>query len=653
MRFIISVLILFIQFSSVAQEVLSGLRMNPAVMYKALELGKTKDHSYLQDTTPVHIPFYDDFSSLTIYPSPSRWIDRYAYVNDDYPIYPIDLGVVTLDAINDSGSLYDTAVPGPQSYIADHLTSRFIRLDSIFTPVPRALLPSDSVYLSFYYQPQGRGQAPQTSDSLILQFMLKPSFDSITSTDSTIRVPEKWRRIWSSTGSSLDTFYIQNNVYFKRVMIPITDTIFFKHNFCFQFFNYESLSSAGQPSWQSNTGEWNIDDIYLNSGRSMNDTLHKEIRFLERAPSMLKKYTSMPYTQYCNDPTGEIIDSLNILITNRDTIDRNSTYHYSVTQPGGSFNQSYNYTFNLTTFYKYGFPFTIRPPVSFLFPISGSDSASFFIQHTIKDNSPGSTMGDTITGYQNFYDYYSYDDGTPEAGYGLKGTGAQMALRFTLNKSPDTLRAIRMFFNRTLSDANLQLFNLTVWNDNNGKPGDTIYSRQVSVALPDTMNQLVTYRLDNPVRLSGTFYIGTIQMTDDNLNIGFDTYNDAHNNLLYNAGGSWLSSSFPGALLLRPVIGKPLPLGIPLIQPATGHLSIYPNPNNTGSLSLSIPGIVDQDPSAISLNIRINNLMGQQVAESVYSKNIQLSELQDGIYFVLVTNNKTGYHYTAKLVITK
>src|ERR1035438_4509826 len=99
MRFIISVLILFIQFSSVAQEVLSGLRMNPAVMYKALELGKTKDHSYLQDTTPVHIPFYDDFSSLTIYPSPSRWIDRYAYVNDDYPIYPIDLGVVTLDAI--------------------------------------------------------------------------------------------------------------------------------------------------------------------------------------------------------------------------------------------------------------------------------------------------------------------------------------------------------------------------------------------------------------------------------------------------------------------------------------------------------------------------------------------------------------------------
>lgn len=653
MRFLTLLLVILLHFNSLAQEVLTGLRINPVVKSKALELSRLRNQPYLHDTTPILIPFYDDFSSMSIYPSPERWIDRYAYVNSDYPVYPIDIGVVTLDAINDSGNMYPIAIPGPEAYIADHLTSRYIRLDSVFTPVPHALRPSDSVYLSFYYQPQGRGMAPQVSDSLILQFLLKPAHDSIIPPDSTVIVPASWRRIWSSTGQSLDTFYIENHVYFKRVMIPITDSAFFKKNFCFQFYNYVSLASAGQPSWQSNTDQWNIDDVYLNAGRSMNDTLHKEIRFLERPPSMLKNYVSMPYSQYCNNPTNEIADSLNLLITNRDTIEHNSTYHYSVTQPGGSFNKTYSTTFNLTSFYKFAFPFTLRPPVSFLFPISGADSASFLMQHIIKDNAPGSTMGDTIEGYQNFYNYYAYDDGTPEAGYGLKGKGAKMAYRFTLNKSPDTLRAVRMFFNRTLTNANQQLFQLTVWNDNIGKPGDTIYSRIVNVALPDTIDQFVTYRLENPVRISGTFYVGTIQTTDDNLNIGFDTYDDAHDKLMYNVVGTWLTSSFPGALLLRPVIGKPLPVGIHNLQTTTGHLSLYPNPNNTGFITLSYPGSENQHPSANSMVITVDNLFGQPVFTSGYSKVIHLPDLPSGIYIVYAVNHADRTKWTGKLVISK
>jgi hypothetical protein len=653
MRVYIFLIVILIHFSSVGQEVLTGLQVNPVVKSKALELSKLKIQPWLQDTTPVQIPFYDDFSSTSIWPSPERWIDRYGYVNSDYPVYPVNLGVVTLDAINDSGNMYPVAVPGPQAFIADHLTSRYIRLDSVFTPVPRALQPSDSVYLSFYYQPQGRGLAPQASDSLILRFLLKPAYDSITPTDSIIKVPETWRRVWATTGSSLDTFYIRNHVYFKRVLIPITDTSFFRKNFCFQFFNYVTLASPGQPSWQSNTEEWNIDELYLDQGRTMHDTLRKEIRFLERAPSMLKKYVSMPYTQYCNNPTDEISDSLSVLITNRDTLDHNSTYNYTVTQSGGSFIKTYSTVFNLTSYYKYSFPFTLRPLVSFLFPISSADSASFSVEHVIHDNTALSTMGDTTTGYQNFYNYYAYDDGTPEAGYGLNGAGGQMAYRFSLNKSPDTLRAIRIFFNRTLSNANQQIFNLTVWNDNNGKPGDTIYSRLEIVDLPDTLNQFSTYRLEVPVRISGTFYIGTIQSTVDNLNIGFDTYNDAHNNLMYNVNGQWLTSSFPGAILVRPVIGKPLPVGIGKIPVQTGHLSLYPNPTATGIVTVSIPGMENQDQEAASLRIRINNLLGQPVFESSWSKVIQLNDVPAGIYCVVVTNHGTGKNWIGKLVIPK
>jgi hypothetical protein len=657
MRFLtlfLFILIILSYFSSPAQEVITGLKFNPVVHSKYMERSRQEAYSATADTTPVMIPFYDDFSSNSIYPSPLRWIDRDAYVNADYPVYPIDLGVATLDAINDSGSMYPGAVPGPQAFIADHLTSRYIRLDSLFTATPRAMRVSDSIYMSFWYQPQGRGLAPQTSDSLILEFLAEPEHDSITPSDSTVIIPDRWRRIWSSKGMSLDTFYIQNHVYFKRVMIPITDSAtFYRSNFRFQFYNYVSLASDGQPSWQSNTAQWNVDDIYLNSGRTMNDTIHKMIGFLERPPTMLKKYTAMPYTQYCNDPSNEVADSLYLLITNRDTVDHNSTYHYSVTQAGGSFTASYNTTFPLTSFYQFTFPYTLRPPVSFIFPISGADSARFLIQHTIKANTTGSTLGDTIEGYQNFYNYYSYDDGTPEAGYGLKGAGTKMASRFSLNKSPDTLRAVRIYFNRTLSNANLQAFFLTVWNDNDGTPGDTIYCRLVNVNLPDTFDQFATYHLEVPVRISGTFYVGTIQTTDDNLNIGFDTYNDAHDNLLYNAAGRWLTSSFPGAILLRPVIGKPLPVGIHSIPSSTGHVSVFPNPNNTGVLELSIPGSENKDQPASSMKVEINNLFGQKVFESRYSKLLQLPDLPAGLYIITVNGASSARNYTGKLVITK
>jgi hypothetical protein len=210
-----------------------------------------------------------------------------------------------------------------------------------------------------------------------------------------------------------------------------------------------------------------------------------------------------------------------------------------------------------------------------------------------------------------------------------------------------------MFFNRTLSNANQQFFYLTVWNDNNGKPGDTIYSRIENVKLPDTIDQLVTYHLEVPVRISGTFYVGTIQTTDDNLNIGFDMYNDAHENLMYNVTGDWLTSSFPGALLLRPVIGKPLPVGIHNIQTITGHLSLFPNPNNTGVITLSIPGMEDQNQQVNSLDIKVNNLFGQPVFESGYSKVIQLTDLPAGIYIIVVTNPGTGKNWTGKIIITK
>jgi hypothetical protein len=652
MRSIYLSFFLFISVALSAQEVVTGLQFNPVV--KAQYLKNQMLKSVVTDTFPVGLPFYDDFSANEVFPSSVRWIDRFAYVNTDFPVYPVDRGVATLDAINDTGSMYTNATGGPDAFIADHLTSRYIRLDSVFSPAPRSLSPADSVYLSFYYQPQGRGLAPGSSDSLVLQFLLKPQHDSTAVGDTNIYViPDSWKRIWSDKGMALGSFNLMYGVYFKRVMIPITDTFFFKNNFRFQFYNYVSLASDIEPSWQSNCCQWNLDQVYLNYGRNLHDTVHAEIRFINRAPSLLKKYQSMPYTQFSNNPSNEMIDSLSILITNRDIIPHSVKYSYNVIQSGGSFTKNYlSPSINLLPYNQYAFGYVEYPPIPFIFPISSADSNLFVVQHTVYDQATGSSLADTITGLQPFYNYYAYDDGTPEAGYGLKGVGSQMAYRFKLNKSPDTVRAVRMYFNHTLTKANVQVFYLTLWNDNSGLPGDTIYSRQVLPEYSDSLNKFTEFRLEKPVKVSGAFYVGAIQTTDDNLNFGLDTYDDAAANLFFNVTGTWLASSIIGAPMIRPVIGKPLPLGIPTLTTEKERILVYPNPCTTGEVEVALDGS-DHLQNMENWSFSISALTGQVVKKTIGNNILNVSGLNPGVYFIETQNSITLQRFVTKLVIMK
>ena len=653
-------LIIFIfLFSGVAgfsQEILTGLHVNPRVQAKAAEL---REMNYLKsgaDTLPVGIPFFDDFSANAVFPSSDRWIDRYAFENDDFPVYPVNIGAMTLDAINDSGNMYPDAVPGPQQFIADHLTSRYIRLDSVFSPAPRALGPADSVYFSFFYQPQGRGRAPQKNDSLVLEFLTKPAHDSLVPGGTTITIPDKWRRMWYANGMPLDTFYLRNNRWFMQVMIPVTDSVFFKDKFRFRFFNYVSLASSAEPSWQNNTAQWNLDNVYLNANRSRFDTIYPELRFIYRPPSLLKRYESMPYPQYCNDPTNEIRDSLDLLMTNRDIIPHMSSYNYYVTAKTGSFSKSYNGgNYNIqpyfiepyVTYQKFA-----HPEVPFLIPISSADSAGFLMKHVLTSLTPGSALGDTMQAYQNFYNYYAYDDGTAEASYGLTPAGSQLAYRFRLN-TPDTLRAIRMFFNRTLGDNSQQFFYLCIWNDNTGKPGDTIYSDLVMPRYADSLNKFVTYHLFPPVAITGTFYVGWIQTTGDNLSIGFDSYNNSQNEIFYMTTGTWNNSAFTGSLMIRPVIGKPVPLGTGDIVTSDLKITLYPNPCNSGVLHLRIPDASEKTRMDAGGNLVISDLVGRVRIKTAYQKEIDVSSLSNGIYFLEVRNHSGVRDGIAKFIISR
>jgi hypothetical protein len=106
---------------------------------------------------------------------------------------------------------------------------------------------------------------------------------------------------------------------------------------------------------------------------------------------------------------------------------------------------------------------------------------------------------------QKFSNYYAWDDGSAEFGYGLSGQGAEvarLAYRFVGFKR-DTLRAVMMYFNRALNDVNQVPFDLAVWNNRNGQPGDLLFRQENINLMPyfDGLNRFHTYMLDEAVAL--------------------------------------------------------------------------------------------------------------------------------------------------------
>lgn len=712
---IIILLFSFFGFEASSQEIITGLYENHVIKNKIskhqeVNISEIKSN-IIEEYIPISLPFFDDFSSEKIYPDTLRWLDNEAFINNSFQYFPANKGVATLDAIDATGSIYSNASSLP--FIGDRLTSRPIRLDSIFTPIPEAISKKDSIYFSFYYQPQGRGDAPESHDSLILEFgynsdflefayvdsIIVPMSDYITSVDiiypgdilvspcegnlemvmtdtlyyddfvtlpcdSVFYPGIEWTRVWSTQGMSIDTFYYIYGTYCKQVLIPITDSLnYFKKNFFFRFKNYASLASDVLPSWRSNVDQWNIDYVYLNIGRTMGDSTYRDINFVERAPSMLEQYEAMPYNQYRKKPVVAIKDTLRIYISNLDSTTFNTNYKYTISSIDGSFVRTYNGgNCNLPPFYDFGFqncedcqPHAC-PPNHTIFPLGiDEDSAVFNIEHVVLgDFTTTDTISDTISFKQKFYNYYAYDDGTAEAGYGLTPDGSMLAYRFQLNDK-DTLRAVNMFFNKTYNYANEQYFDLAVWDDNNGKPGEIIYVNEfLRPIFSDSLNKFHTYYIDSILPVNNVFYVGWIQFTDDNLNLGFDRNNDAMENIFYNCTGEWFSSLYNGALMMRPVLGKQIHEYPENPPPSLKTLELYPNPVNGDNLNFKIlPYDFCQISNYCDLQIKIYNLYGQLIFSSDFNETINISSLKKGMYLVNVINTINRTSLSSKLVVSK
>ena len=626
-----------------AQEMLFDLNGNPALSQYDNYL-RSQQHSSRAFGDTLELPFFDDFSepfsrlqtASDLYPNSDRWLDNKAYINNHMAINPKSQGVATFDGLDERGRAYGFGFS--LATLSDSLTSKPINLVGAI----------DTVYLSFYYQAQGLGNAPESADILLMEFK------------DTAGV---WSRVWEVEGYNLEDFK------FNRVMLPVLGEEYLHAGFQFRFINY--ASRAG------NVDHWHVDYIELDEARFLADTLINDVAFLgqtsidnngivlNKTSSVLKEYNSMPWNHFKTDPAAFMGDSSYFAI-------RNNTYSSS---PSGKYTMQI-YDSNGTLIHTGveaapdvlpniicgnevndcaltvgGVQDLLYDTVDFVLPTTvelSEDSMFFEVVHNINDLSDDVSTNDRTSDKQEFYNYYAYDDGTAEAAYGLgelENVG-MVAVKYNIKKD-DSLRGIQLYLNPVEFDVSSQPVNLAVWTGNEQPDVMVWQSADTNLYYTDQINYFYHYLLDTVLPVVDNIWIGWIQQPATNMkfSVGFDKRTDVSSNVYYNLGTTWNQSSIPGAIMIRPVVGQPYNwVGLDE-QPTVQHIKVYPNPS-TGDVYLE-EAFSGQFRNAL---ITVYDISGRSVhSQTGYTGQLQLRHLHSGTYILRVDSNQGVY--TERLVL--
>ncbi len=609
-----------------AQEKISGLHEGDSPMLKKNGDPK-KTHINRAATVPfsnpfniINLPFRDDFKNEGPYPDSSKWIDNEVLINRSYPVAPMNYGVATFDGMDKNAYPYDFTAPPTLSVSCDTLTSKRINMTGMG-------LPGDSVYMSFYYEAQGRGNAPEPEDSLFLEF--HSSRDTV------------WTEVWSHIGYASST----KDSGFHQVMLSINQLDTGKYLQCswvqFRFRNFATPCG--------NLDHWHIDVVQFDHHRVYSDTTLFGLALVYEPLSFLANYQAMPWKQY--QGSSDMASNVHVYIRNNEPVfAKPVTYQYQGSHYGAPFSVPYigNDPVGPNPFPSYGYETVAAvadPPISsngFSFGNSMSDTTVFEINHI---NHINTLSTETLAVKQRFYNYFAYDDGSGELGYGLEGlgteNGASLAVQYTTN-IPDTLKAVQIFWNPIITNVSLDGFRLCVWGAGGGNtPGSLIY-RSDSLFSPQYLpgyDHFRTYYLDHPKVISGTFYVGWMQYTEDNLSVGFDQNTNSmnHNFFTVDSLSPWQASLFPGSLMIRPLFGDTIRVNsIQNLSQVLEGVNLFPNPAQN-QVFISLPALADTGPNAIK--IEIMDAYGKLVLQNVYNSGLpqDISGLPNGFYLVRIT----------------
>lgn len=521
----------FVEFASV-----------PSKKYAPAETGQFEART--QNTN--QIPFWDDFSTGI---DTLKWIVQGSSYTETIGLNAPSIGMILFDGSDSNGKPYSFSIS--EQGESDSLISKPFDL----TGIPAS--EKESLFLSFFWQAGGRAELPDENDRLSLEILNEEG---------------NWLPIWRKQGGDNT-----NRDVFAQEIIKIIPQ--WQHaGFQFRFI------SDGRKSGPFDS--WLIDYVYLNTNRTESDLTYPDrsltrinnLRFGDFGafPQVLlegnqtenwsliqneflnleDRFRAMEYSITIEETgTGLVIP------INSDTpfnpvpnaLERRIFQSNEITELAVPTKES---ILRITTFLTSG--------DELLFEVNQGDTTFF--------ESVNYKLNDSVSTTFPLLDFFAYDNGSADYAAGINQRSGMLAVKYD---SPEEVYIKGISVNFTNPNQVDQAIDLMIWKELDKDP---IFTRQELIAYPAVGEDFLYFSLDTNIRVSGEFYIGFTQFTDDFIHVGLDKSNDQGNKIFYNVAGAWaLNEEVAGSLMIRPHVSIAEPFEESEVP--NNLLRIYPNPS--------------------------------------------------------------------------
>lgn len=544
----------------------------------------------------ISLPFWDDFSSGIL--SAERWEIKGVQPSMTLGIDPPSIGVCFLDGVDLQGNPYERErlINGE----GDQLISKPIDLSSITGA------ELNTVFLSFFWQPGGKGEMPDVTDQLELHLLNNSG---------------QWVKIWQITGG--DESFREK---FTQELIRITPE-FFHDNFRFKF-QYVGRLSGPFDSWI-------LDYVYLDKGRNASNYFYEDRALTTLPNSPFGKYTAIPLymlQEQGNDYLSEIGGQFNNLSNRFRAMEFTLELR---NHQSGSLIKSINSNTPINPVpqaqERRNFSSRISEPIAWIEEDPFDMETRLYLstgdqlkvqrvvgRDTVFEPSIDFRLNDTVRFILPVRDFLAYDNGSVDYSAGINQRSGMLAVRYDV-VGEAYVSGVSINFTNYLQRGNA--LELMVWDSLGLQP---IYRKEVLIPELDKMDDFAFYPIDSSIRVSGDFYVGFTQFTNDFVYIGLDKTTDTREEIFFNVYGTWeQNTSVAGSLMIRPHLTETPP--IVADESTDEEVRIFPNPVLN---QLTVEGDVE--------DIRVVDFMGREIK-------VPLDAFENGYVLTFVNQQKGIY----------
>ncbi|HSJ67709.1 MAG TPA: T9SS type A sorting domain-containing protein [Anditalea sp.] len=496
------------------------------------------------------LPFWDDFSSGEI--SIGKWESLGTTHSFTVGINPPSIGSVLLDGVDETGNPYSTIIR--ERGEGDQLISLPFDLSNLSEQ------EINSLYLSFFWQAGGKSEFPDADDFLELYFM-----DSLGN----------WDMVWDMQGGDQTKREV-----FTQSLVRVPEE--YAHaDFKFKFSNRGRLSGPFDG--------WILDYIFLNSGRTTTSTFYEDRTLTQLPNSPLGKYSAIPLFELQRNAEA-YNDNIQSQFNNLSNRFRAMEYSIQLrnSNTGTVINPlNTNTPFNPVPLARERRDFGSNP----MSPLSPNQTEEFDLETLIYITSGDRYLinsiqqqdttyftevdfrvNDTIRSFTPIRDYLAYDNNSLDYSAGINQRAGMLAVRYSIEEEAFINGLSINFSNFAQVNKPIELL---VWNNLNAEP---IFSRELGIPTKESIREFSYFPLDTLLRVSGDFYVGFRQFTNDFIHVGLDKSNDNGSEIFFNVIGEWEQNiTVAGSLMVRPHLTVERPAENRVEDIPVG-IRAYPNP---------------------------------------------------------------------------